>query len=280
MSRLEASLASAVLFLLSGCNHPPTASTIADDNWAPQGTWVEVWRDDFEGVSGSAPDPTKWTVETNGRPPNAELEYYTARRENSFLDGDGHLVLRALMEDYMTRSYTSARMNTRGKFEPMYGRIEARMRLPAGKGFWPAFWMLGSNGTTWPARGEIDVMEEKGSDPTTVHGSLHGPNFFGTTALTNQFRLSSGTFADDFHVFAVEWTQDGIRWLVDEEPYHVRSRAQMAALGKTWVFDGPFYILVNLAVGGNFDGAPNSATPFPSDLTLDYVKASRLEPGP
>jgi beta-glucanase (GH16 family) len=262
--------------LAAGCNEPPLPDG-PNDNWKPEGTWVEVWRDDFSGPAGSAPDPANWRVVTIASPPNQELEYYTDRRANSFVDGSGHLVLRAIREDFMGRSYTSGRLDTRGLREHTYGRFEASLQVPAGTGFWPAFWLLGSNGS-WPACGEIDVLELGGSQPAVAHSAIHGPNFFGGGALTKLHTLAPGTFAETFHVFAVEWTQDGIRWLIDDAPYHVRTRADLEAMQKTWVFDAPFHIILNFAVGGFFDGPPTADTPFPSDLVVDWVKVSRLEP--
>jgi beta-glucanase (GH16 family) len=272
--KLESVAMACILACVAGCSVVPKGN---NDDWVPQGTWVEVWRDDFDGVLGAAPDPTNWRVVTIGNPPNGELEYYTDRRDNSFLDGDGHLVLRALSENYMGRLYTSAKLDSRGLQENTYGRFEARIQLPAGPGLWPAFWLLGSIGG-WPACGEIDIMENGGSKPTVIRGTLHGPQYFGGEGLTKQHLLTSGTFADGFHVFAVEWTHDGIRWLVDEESFEVHLRSEMEALGKTWVFDAPFHMILNLAVGGAFDGPPTSETPFPSDMSIDYVKVSRLDP--
>jgi beta-glucanase (GH16 family) len=177
----------------------------------------------------------------------------------------------------MGKSYTSGRLDTRGLREHVYGRFEARLQVPAGTGFWPAFWLLGSNGS-WPACGEIDVLELGGSQPAVANSAIHGPDFFGGGALHKQITLPAGSFAETFHVFAVEWTHDGIRWLIDDQPYHVRTRVDVEALQKTWVFDAPFHIILNLAVGGFFDGAPTAATTFPGDLIVDYVAVSRLEP--
>jgi beta-glucanase (GH16 family) len=261
--------------LAVGCNTPPSDGS--DENWAPVGKWTEVWRDDFSGPAGSAPDAANWHILTTGNPPNGELEYYTDRRDNSFLDGNGYLVLRAKLEDYMGKSYTSGRIDTRGLQQFTYGKFEARLKVPAGRGYWPAFWLLGTVGS-WPTCGEIDGMEIGGSQPATTHGSLHGPNFFGGGALTNQVNAPSGTFADSFHVFDIEWTEDGIRWLVDDAPFEVHTRAALEASQRTWVFDAPFYIILNLAVGGTFDGPPTADTPFPGDLIVDYVSVSRLDP--
>src|SRR5262249_39401790 len=160
-------------------------------------------------------------------------------RDNSYLDGEGHLVLQALRQPGTSIrsvcppsvSYTSARLDTRAHVQPEHGRIEARIQLPAGAGLWPAFWMLGTTGGRGPNNGEIDIMEERGSIPSTVLGSVHGPEYFGAGALSRQFALSAGTFADDFHLFAFEWASDGMRWLVDEQVYHSRTRSGMESLG-------------------------------------------------
>jgi beta-glucanase (GH16 family) len=259
--------------LAAGCNEPPQRAT-GNDNWAPEGPWIEVWKDDFTGPAGSAPDAASWRVVATGSPPNGELEYYTDRRANTFLDGNGNLVIRAIHEDFMGKSYTSGRLDSRGLREFTYGRFEARLKTPAGRGYWPAFWLLGSVGS-WPACGEIDGMELRGSDPTVAQGSLHGPQFFGGGALTQRTMPVSPTFAEEFHVFAIEWTKDGIRWLVDDAPFFVKTHATIDALNYTWVFDAPFHIILNLAVGGTWDGPPTADTPFPGDLVLDYIRVSR-----
>jgi beta-glucanase (GH16 family) len=271
------------------CNNapePPMTATNGDAWGGPVGTWVETFRDDFDGPAGSPPDPSTWNVLVSTNNANNECERYTDSRDNSYLDGAGHLVLKALEvggspvrgQCPPAVTYTSARLDTRGHLQPAHGRVEARIRLPAGAGLWPAFWMLGTNGSRWPNVGEIDILEERGSVPGTVLGSVHGPEYFGAGALSRVFSLPSGSFADDDHLFAFEWTSDGMRWLVDEQVYHSRSRASMAALGDTWVFDQPFYLLLNLAVGGNFGGNPTAATAFPSEMTIDYVSVSELQP--
>jgi len=177
----------------------------------------------------------------------------------------------------MGRSYTSGRLDSRSLRDFTYGRFEARLKVPAGRGYWPAFWLLGSNGS-WPACGEMDVMEIGGSRPAMVRSSLHGPNFFGGGALTQQLTLPAGSFAADYHLFVVEWTHDGIRYLIDDQPYHVRTHAELDRLQDTWVFDAPFHIILDLAVGGVFDGPPTADTAFPGDMVVDYVKVSRLDP--
>jgi beta-glucanase (GH16 family) len=283
-SRIFAALGA--LSLLAGCSVPPPAST--GDDWAgPQGTWQEVFRDDFEGPAGSAPDSASWNETVNGKPDNGELEYYTNRPSNLALDGAGNLVIQAQSEHYAyatgltsTQPYTSGRLNTQGHVQPQYGRIEARIKLPKGKGLWPAFWLLGQNidQVGWPDCGEVDILEMRGSSPSSISGSMHGPNYSGTAALSVDYGLPSGSFADDFHVFALEWTADGMRWLVDEHVFHSRTKQGMADIGKTWVFDQPVFIILNLAVGGFFDGDPDSATVFPSQMLVDYVKVSKLVP--
>lgn len=271
----------------NGCNEtpaPPTSASNGDEWGGPVGTWVETFRDDFDGPAASAPDPNLWNIAVSANNPNNECERYTDGRDNSFLDGAGHLVLQALKVDGAPvraqcppgSTYTSARMDTRGRVQPEHGRVEARIRLPAGPGLWPAFWMLGTDGSRWPNNGEVDIVEQRGSVPNTVLGSVHGPEYFGGGALSRVFSLPSGSFADDYHVFAFEWTSDGMRWLVDEQVYHSRSRAGMAALGDSWVFDQPFYILLDLAIGGNFGGNPTATTPFPSQMVVDYVRVSEL----
>ena len=263
---------------MAGCNHAPQEEDpCGESTWAPDVTWVLAWEDNFDGPAGSAPDPTNWGVVTTANPPNGELEYYTARRDNSFLDGDGHLVLRAIQESYMGRMYTSGRLDTRGLREQTYGKFEARIKIPAGRGFWPAYWLLGAG--RWPASGEMDILEARGSQPMYVNSALHGPDFFGGGALTKTYLLPSGTFADDFHRFTLEWTADGIRWLIDDVPAHVETRCKIVTLrGKSWVYDANFHIILNLAVGGTYDGPPTSATPFPGDLVVDYMRVWR--PGP
>lgn len=256
--------------------------------WAgPQGTFEQIFFDDFSGPAGSAPDAATWNVAVDGTPNNAEQEYYTNRPQNVSLDGNGNLVLTALQEHYAyaaglmsKQAYTSGKLDSANNVTTTYGRIEARIKLPVGQGMWPAFWMLGANfpQVHWPACGEIDIMELRGSDPNKVNGSLHAPDYNGNGALTGSYQLDSGNFGDDFHVFAVEWAPDGIRWLVDGEPYEARTVEGIKQLGKNWIFDHPFYVILNLAVGGNYGGNPNSDTKFPAQMLVDYVKVSKFVP--
>ncbi len=241
-----------------------------------------IWSDEFNGPVNGAPDPAKWDYDIGGWGwGNNELEYYTSRRENSYLDGEGHLIIKAIQEKYtgqdgVTRDYTSARLVTRGKFEQAYGRFEARLKLPSGQGIWPAFWMLGNDlnqpGVGWPKCGEIDIMENIGREPSINHGSLHGPGYSGGNPLTGIFTLAnSQRFADDFHVFAIEWNPRAISFYVDGVLYQTRTQADVPA-GAPWVYDHPFYLLLNLAVGGNWPGYPDATTILPQTMMIDYVR--------
>jgi beta-glucanase (GH16 family) len=237
-----------------------------------------VWQEEFDGPPGP-PNPQWWRFDIGEDWGNAQLEYDTSRPENVSLDGQGHLAITARKETYHGRNYTSARINTRALFEQAAGRFEARIRLPLGQGIWPAFWLLGADfGTVgWPACGEIDIMEYRGQEPSVIHASLHGPGYSGASAVTSRFTLNGQGFDADFHVFAVEWDLDHITWLVDNVPYHTVAPRDLPARGR-WVFDHPFFIILNVAVGGNFVGPPNASTSFPQTMLVDWVRVYR--PGP
>lgn len=243
-------------------------------------TWTLVWSDEFEGPLNSPPNSKKWGFDVGGSGwGNNELETYTNRTQNACLDGDGHLIVKVIKEtfagsDGITRSYTSARLLTKGKFEQRYGRFEARIKVPSGRGIWPAFWMLGNDIDTvgWPTCGEIDIMENIGREPTINHGSLHGLGYSGGNALGGIYTLSNGQhFSDDFHVFAMEWEPSAIRFYVDSNLYVTRTPDDAPA-GSRWVFDHPFFILLNVAVGGIFPGNPDESTTFPQVMIADYVR--------
>jgi beta-glucanase (GH16 family) len=240
-----------------------------------------VWSDEFNGPSGAPPDPAKWQLQTGGNGwGNQELEYYTARSRNAALDGAGHLAITARAESYtgpdsQSRSYTSARMQTEGLFQTAYGRIEARLKLPAGRGLWPAFWALGQNHDSvgWPWCGEVDIMENLGGDPFTAYGSLHGPApgaHDGEYGLTATVR-SKSSLAAAFHVFGVTWSPGRIVFTLDGVAYATRTPASLAP-GQKWVFNQPFYLLLNLAVGGQWPGRPSAATHFPATMFVDWVR--------
>lgn len=242
-----------------------------------------VWSDEFNGTRGSLPDPAKWKVVNDGSGfGNNELEYYTPRRRN-IRQENGNLVITARKESYTgldgaSRAYTSARIESQGRFELKYGRIEARIKLPEGKGIWPAFWMLGSDfkAIGWPACGEVDIMENVGSEPSRIHGSLHGPGYSGGNPLSGTFTLPHGAhFSDSFHTFAIEWEPQAIRFYVDDRLYETQAAGDLPA-GKTWAFDHPFFLVLNVAVGGYWPGNPDAATPFPTSMKVDYVRVYRL----
>jgi beta-glucanase (GH16 family) len=240
---------------------------------------AQIWADDFNGPAGQRPDPTKWGTETGGSGNgNNELQFYTNSASNSALDGAGNLVITARRENpsnfqcwYGTCQYTSARINTAGHFTARYGRLEARIKAPRGQGIWPAFWALGDNigSVGWPQSGEIDIMEQIGREPSTNHGSLHGPGYSGGNPLTGTYNLPSGAFADAFHTFAADWSPAGISFSVDGNVYERQTPADTR--GNQWVFDHPFFLILNLAVGGSFPGSPDGSTQFPQQLTVDYV---------
>ncbi len=237
------------------------------------GAQTLVWADEFEGPAGQSPDPSRWRFDIGTDWGNAQLEFDTDRPENVSLDGNGHLAITARQESYQGEDYTAARINTRGLFQQERGRFEARVRLPVGQGIWPAFWLLGGNfGTVgWPECGEIDILEFRGQEPRIVHGSLHGPGYSGGSAVTGHYTLPEGSLADDFHVFAVEWTAERITWLIDGTPYQNFTAADLPA-GSRWVFDHPFFIILNVAVGGHFVGPPDTSTSFPQTMLVDWVR--------
>jgi beta-glucanase (GH16 family) len=241
------------------------------------------WSDDFDGAAGTAPDPSKWTHETGGSGNgNNELEYYTDSTSNAALDGNGHLVITARKENpanyscwYGSCQYTSARLNTASSFTQQYGHFEASIKIPYGQGMWPAFWMLGSDigSVGWPASGEIDTMENIGKEPSTVHGTIHGPGYSGANGLGAAYTLPGGQhFSDAFHTFAVDWAPGSITFSVDGNAYETRTPADTN--GNQWVFDHPFFIILNLAVGGGWPGSPDATTTFPQQMVVDYVHVS------
>lgn len=235
-----------------------------------------VWADEFDGPAGQSLDPMRWGFDigngVNGWG-NNQLEYDTDRPVNVSHDGEGHLAITAIRENYLDYEYTSGRINTRYRFSRTRGRFEARIKLPVGQGIWPAFWLLGSDiGTVgWPDCGEIDIMEYLGQDPDIVYGSLHGPGYSGGSAISGQYSLTEGGFNDDFHVFAIEWKEDSITWEVDGVPYQTKTQADLPA-GAPWVFNHSLFIILNVAVGGYWPGPPDGTTVFPQTMLVDYVR--------
>ena len=285
MSRVTSAVNECVVLLTTlfagACAAPGTSAPTPS---APPG-WTLTWQDEFDGAAGAPVDSAKWTAEIGGGGwGNQEREYYTPGTANAALDGEGHLVVTARAAGagasltcwYGPCGYTSARIVTRGHFTQAYGRFEARIQIPRGQGMWPAFWLLGNDiGTVgWPGCGEIDVMENIGKEPGVVHGTLHGPGYSGSGGLTAPDTLPGGAFADAFHVFAVEWQPDTVRWYVDGQLYHQVTAADLPA-GAKWVFDHPFFVLLNLAVGGSWPGDPDASTSFPQRMLVDYVRVYR-----
>lgn len=260
--------------------------------------WQLAWSDEFNGPAGTPPDPAKWNYDLGRGNPvgwgNGELENYTNSPQNAFQDGSGHLIIRVIRD--AAGNYTSARLQTgspgasthttNGNWQ--YGRILARMKLPYAQGVWPAFWMLGENIATagWPGCGEIDIMENFGAqknDAAVNRGTAHGPGYSGGQGITKVFPMPFGEkVANDFHVYAIEWSPDTIQWSVDGEVYHKVTPASLPNNAK-WVFNAPFFILLNVAIGGpgqnSPSGTPDPNAPFPpQDLLVDYVRVYQSVP--
>ncbi|MFE1961601.1 family 16 glycosylhydrolase [Streptomyces sp. NPDC059479] len=265
----------------------PAGAAPAPDASSDASIAAVTFSEDFNGPAGSAVDGGRWQIETGDNVNNHERQYYTAGNNNAALDGQGNLVITARKDNpgnyqcwYGRCEYTSARLNTSGKFTAQYGRVESRMKVPRGQGMWPAFWMLGNDigNVGWPNSGEIDIMENVGFEPGTVHGTLHGPGYSGSGGIGAGYTLPGGqAFADAFHTFAIDWSPDAITWSVDGNVYQRRTPADLG--GRAWVFNKPFFIILNLAVGGYWPGDPNSSTPFPSQLVVDYVRVTTNDGG-
>jgi beta-glucanase (GH16 family) len=259
-----------IFFVTIGCN-PDETQTVAEFKNL-------VLSDEFDTDNKINADIWTFDIGTGSNGwGNNEEQFYTNRLENVSVQ-NGILIIKALKEDYNGSEYTSSKILTKGLKEQAYGRFEARIQLPTGQGMWPAFWLLGANcgdGTAdtqvWPNCGEIDIMEYRGQDPTVVHGSVHGPGYAAGTAITKSYALENDRFDTGFHVFGIEWAPEYINYYVDDVLYNQITRQQVEEKG-TWVFDQPFYIIINLAVGGNFVGAPNEQTVFPQTMLIDYVR--------
>lgn len=241
-----------------------------------------MWADEFSGARGAGVDTAYWRYDTadgcasnNCGWGNNEKEYYRASAENIAQTGDGHLAIVARVADdslscyYGRCRYTSGKITTRQKVSVQPGRVEARIRLAEGQGLWPAFWLLGENigAVGWPTSGELDILENKGSQPGLTSSAVHGPGYSGNTPFVH-VQANSAT---EFHVYAVEWNAQSIRFYVDTQLHYSVSRTEVEQRGR-WVFDQPFFILLNHAVGGHFDGDPQSASIFPATMLIDYVR--------
>ena len=264
---------------------PTAESTVEVDTsitWDSR-EWVQAWSDEFDGAAGMQVNGANWTAEIGGNGwGNNELEYYTDRPENAALDGNGNLAIVAREENpadyqchYGTCRYTSARLITKGQQAFTYGRVEARIKIPRGQGVWPAFWMLGTDidQVGWPNSGEIDIMENIGKEPQIVHGTIHGPGYSAGNGITAAF-TGAEDFADDFHVYAIDWDPQTIRWYVDGNLYSTVSVNDLH--GRKWVYDHDFFILLNVAVGGQWPGMPDSSSQFPQTMLVDYVRVYKL----
>ena len=230
--------------------------------------WKLVWHDEFDGTTI---DRTRWHVEdTYTGASNNEMQTYTDRPRNVRLE-NGMLIFEAREELHAGFRYTSGRLSTHGLQSWTYGRFEARIKLPYGQGLWPAFWLLGDDVVSqgWPECGEIDVMENIGREPATVRGTVHGPGYSRDDGVYADYFLAAGRFADDFHVFAIEWEPDQIRWYVDD---HLFSTLTPHDVPGRWVFDHPHFLILNLAVGGFWPGYPDETTVFPQFMHVDYVR--------
>ena len=268
-----------VLLVAVGCRLQPGSAPAAEAS-APD--WVLTFAEEGDGAVGAAPDPAKWKYDLGGGGwGNNELQTYTPGNANVAYDGQGHLVIEARREthagdDGIERDYTSARILTHGLFSQRYGRMEGRIKIPTGQGVWPAFWMLGTTFPTagWPACGEIDIMENVGHHPGTVHGTLHGPGYSAGNGLQGSVSLPEGQrYTDDFHVFEVQWEPREIRWYVDGKLF--RTRTPDDAGPNAWAFDTPQFLILNIAVGGDWPGAPDRTTVLPQQMVVDYIRVYR-----
>jgi beta-glucanase (GH16 family) len=270
---------SAILLLLSGNAY---ALQEPDEKLAQ----TLVWSDEFNGTtSASAPNAAHWSYETGtGGWGNRELETYCAygssqspceaAQPNAFVGSDGYLHIVARRDSQ--GHYTSARLKSQGLKSFQYGRIEARIKIPKGEGFWPAFWMLGDNigNVKWPACGELDIMENIGKEPGTIHGSVHGTGFTGTAIGLPYTLPQDAAFGDAFHIFGLIWSPKKIAYYVDD-PANVYATFTPSSLpkGAVWPFDdGRFFFLLNLAVGGDWPGPPDQSSKFPQEMLVDYVR--------
>lgn len=254
------------LLALLACTAPP--ETALDTSW------TMVWSDTFDGPAGSAPDPEVWVPDVGGDGwGNNQLEYDTDRLDNASLDGLGRLAITARAEAMGDNAYTSARLTTRGTFTHGAGRYEADLQIPAGKGLWPAFWLLGTgiDTTGWPGCGEVDVMEAKGEDPDTSYATVHGPGYSGAGGISDGYTMTDGSLADGFHTFAVDIDPDHLAFWVDGDRVQTVRPGDLPT-GTDWVFDGDWFLILNLAVGGNYVEAPDDSTPFPATLLVDAVR--------
>lgn len=230
-----------------------------------------VWSDEF---NTNELDQSQWNQEIGngeGGWGNSELQYYTSSKKNTFVS-NGNLIVEARKEDISGFQYSSGRLTTKGKREFKYGRIDIRAKLPKGKGIWPALWMLGANINTvgWPACGEIDIMELIGSEANKVHGTLHWKGTNGHVYKGGSLTLTNGDFSQEFHVYSLIWEEDNIQWLVDDKIFYKIQKSDFGSAN--YPFNADQFFIINLAVGGNWPGVPDSNTIFPQRLFVDYIR--------
>lgn len=290
------SLASLCLLLVAGCVHKngrplddpgpgapatpeDTLSDIPETGYETPSVYPGfdlVWHDEFDGESI---DLKNWTYDLGDGCPhncgwgNNELQTYTNRQKNGYLK-TGKLVIEARKESFQGKDYTSTRLKTQGLQSFRFGRIDVRAKLPEGRGIWPAIWMLGDQIVSkgWPACGEIDIMEMVGHEPATVHGTFH----FGKDPAAHKYKGApfsldgAEKFSDQFHVFSLRWEENNLEWLVDDRLFY--SANPSLTTGHDYPFNNSFFMILNLAVGGNWPGNPDPTTVFPQRLIVDYVR--------
>jgi beta-glucanase (GH16 family) len=277
---VAAASAASAASVQGGANPPTQRSTPAPSSTAALQT--DVWDDEFSGAPGAPPDPLNWeAVSGDWTGGDNELEYYTSSPSNVELDGAGHLAITVRRQNLVDGKgrlwrYTSARIDTYQLFQTEYGRIEARIKLPAGQGLWPAFWALSTDIYTegWPAAGEIDMMESLGGNTHRTYSALHGPAASGRGGLQNVMSARSAqSLSMGFHVYGMDWSPSRIVFTLDGMPYAVRTPS---SFGQTsWVFDHPFFLILNVAVGGAWGGPPAPSTRFPATMLVDWVRVYR-----
>ncbi len=254
---------------------------------AADGDWTLVWSDEFSGTPGTSVNQNNWNIEVTSNPDNGELQAYVSSTNNIYLTqepgnpSNSLLVLKAIKTGG-SPAYTSGRITTQGKKVWTYGKVEMRAKLPYGQGIWPAFWMLGANYPTagWPGCGEIDIMENVGYAPNTIYGTLHGPGYSGGGGIGAPFDYSGG-YVNNWHTYGIEWEPGIMRWYFDGQLFQLRTAddVTLTGAGLPWVFNHDFFIILNLAVGGDWPGPPDSSTVFPQYYYIDYVRVYQRSGG-
>ncbi|AKD58579.1 glycoside hydrolase family 16 protein [Spirosoma radiotolerans] len=265
-------LATWVIVLLLACKSPEVEVPVSGAN-PPSGRRL-VWRDEFD--KAGLPDSAKWGYEVGGNGwGNNELQYYTDRRPENARIENGKLIIEARKEEYKGQKYTSARLVTQNKATWTYGRIEAMAKLPKGVGTWPAVWMLGKNISTagWPRSGEIDIMEHVGFDEGVIHGTVHTEAYNHAKKTEKGKAVSINNVTGSFHLYAIEWTTDQIDFFVDDQKYYTVQKSALGTSEAQWPFGQPFFLILNVAVGGNWGGQKGvDETIWPQRMEVDYVR--------